>query len=607
MREMRGHGSGVVGASGVPRGLTEIARFSWHVRAGLSYSAASRLRLRRFPAQGYCHLLLLSLIFLVVGRVASGQAARPSNATHAAPTFRISGAVVNALSGEAVRNAAVRIGKSETGDTLQSVMTGEDGAFRFEGLAGGKYWLRAQARGFVDQAFDEHGGFSTGIVAGGAVDAEHLKFRLHPGASIAGQIVDEADEPVRDAQVNLYRRQTQEGREETIWSSGVATNDEGRYRFKDLASGTYFVAVQAKPWYAQDPRVNRAVRFEEGAGGEGAANEGELTASDRALDVAYPVTYYPGATEASAASPLVVKEGDRATADVRLIAVPALRVKVHRPTVGEEQIVANVMYRIFDGPEMPLPSQNTVTQKGEIELTGIAPGDYELRVQSYRQTPEMWTEHLALSSDVEVGVGERPESATVKGVVNLEGGTPRVQQWFVRMRNVATGEIRTAPVSEKGEFEFVTQPVMPGVYEVSVENVQDERVSRIAASGAKVLGQNVQITGAGSVALTITLRQGLGRVNGTVLREGKGAAGMMVVLVPQDVRNHLPLLRRDQSDLDGTFSLLQVLPGKYTVVAIQNGWDMDWMDPRVLDRYLKDGTAVEVRGDGAGEVKVEAQ
>jgi hypothetical protein len=81
----------------------------------------------------------------------------------------------------------------------------------------------------------------------------------------------------------------------------------------------------------------------------------------------------------------------------------------------------------------------------------------------------------------------------------------------------------------------------------------------------------------------------------------------MVVLVPQDARNNLPLLRRDQSDLDGTFSLLEVLPGKYTVVAVQHGWDMDWMDARVLDRYLKRGTTVEVRGDGVNEVKVEAQ
>jgi protocatechuate 3,4-dioxygenase beta subunit len=577
---------------------------------GLHSFAASRQELSRASGHGSALIILflfVTFILLLSASSAAGQAASPA---HAASTFRISGAVVNALSGEIVRNAAVRIGKSETGDALQSVTTGEDGGFRFEGLAAGKYWLRAQARGFADQAFEEHGGFSTGIVTGGKVDAEHLMFQLHPGASIAGQIVDESDEPVRDGQVMLYRRQMQEGREVTNWSAGMGVNDEGRYKFKDLAPGTYFVAVQAKPWYAQDPRVSRAVRFEDGAAAEGsanAANEPEPSAADRALDVAYPVTYYPGATEAGAASPVVLKEGDRATADVRLMAVPALRVRVNRPTVGEEPVGANVMYRIFDGPEMPLPSQSMVTQKGEIEVGGIAPGDYELRVQSYGQNREMWTEHLTLSTDAEVGVSERPESATVKGVVKMESGALRVQQWFVRLRKIATGEMQTAQVSEKGEFEFPTQPVLPGTYEVSVENTQDARVSRITASGAKVMGQSVQIPGAGAVALTITLRQGLGRVNGTVLREGKGAAGTMVVLVPQDARNNLPLLRRDQSDLDGTFSLLEVLPGKYTVVAVQHGWDMDWMDARVLDRYLKRGTTVEVRGDGVNEVKVEAQ
>jgi hypothetical protein len=38
------------------------------------------------------------------------------------------------------------------------------------------------------------------------------------------------------------------------------------------------------------------------------------------------------------------------------------------------------------------------------------------------------------------------------------------------------------------------------------------------------------------------------------------------------------LFRRDQSDLDGTFSLHGVIPGTYTVVAIDNGWDLDWCD-----------------------------
>ena len=32
------------------------------------------------------------------------------------------------------------------------------------------------------------------------------------------------------------------------------------------------------------------------------------------------------------------------------------------------------------------------------------------------------------------------------------------------------------------------------------------------------------------------------------------------------------LIRRDQSDSDGSFALRDVVPGQYTVVAIQDGW-----------------------------------
>ena len=55
------------------------------------------------------------------------------------------------------------------------------------------------------------------------------------------------------------------------------------------------------------------------------------------------------------------------------------------------------------------------------------------------------------------------------------------------------------------------------------------------------------------------------------------------------------LFRRDQSDLDGTFSLRDVTPGKYTLVAIENGWDLDWSQPEVIAVYAKHGRAVEVR------------
>jgi hypothetical protein len=533
-----------------------------------------------------------------------------------APKFRIGGAVVSGLTGEILRNAGVTMGQSETGDALQSTATGDDGGFRFEGVAAGKYWLRAHARGFVDQAFDEHEGFSTGIVVGGAVDAEHLMFRLTPVATIAGQIVDEANEPVRDAQVMLYQKQLRNGREVTSWTSTAPTNDEGRYRFRDLGPGTYLIAVQARPWYARDPQLApRMVLIEGGTaeGATGAANPVEPSAndqarSDRTLDVTYPVTFYPGATDQSGAAPVVLKGGDRQTADVRMNAVAALHVLVHRPTEVEAgPVVANLTRRIFGAPQMPVQVQSTQTQQGEMVLSGVAPGEYEVRVRSFGKTQETWTQQVVLITDTELNVSERPVIATVKGVVKMEGGATTGEQWLVQLVNRATRDRMNATVMPNGEFDFASQAVAPGTYEVSLGNAQDARVSRIAASGAKVMGQNIEISGAVQVQLTIMLREGLGRVNGTVLREGKGVAGAMVVLVPPDPGNNSPLVRRDQSDMDGTFSLRDVLPGKYTVVAIHDGWEMDWMDPRVLSRFLKGGEAVEVRADGKYEVKVGVQ
>lgn len=105
-------------------------------------------------------------------------------------------------------------------------------------------------------------------------------------------------------------------------------------------------------------------------------------------------------------------------------------------------------------------------------------------------------------------------------------------------------------------------------------------------------GQSIEIADATTVRLTLTLSQGLGQVSGTVLRGGRPLPGAMVVLVPEHRENNLSLFRRDQSDNDGTFTLPSVLPGKYTVVAIEAGWELAWSETNIIDRYLTKGTLV---------------
>jgi len=68
----------------------------------------------------------------------------------------------------------------------------------------------------------------------------------------------------------------------------------------------------------------------------------------------------------------------------------------------------------------------------------------------------------------------------------------------------------------------------------------------------------------------------------------------MVVLVPKLPESNPDLFRRDQSDLDGTFTLQRVIPGMYTVVAIVDGWDLDWSKPHVISKYVAHGQTVVV-------------
>jgi len=87
-------------------------------------------------------------------------------------------------------------------------------------------------------------------------------------------------------------------------------------------------------------------------------------------------------------------------------------------------------------------------------------------------------------------------------------------------------------------------------------------------------------------------------VEGVARRDGKGVAGVMVLLIPKDPEAFPELVRRDQSDSDGSFAIRDVPPGAYTAVAIENAWGdgnpMNWTRLEVMARYLPGGVAVTV-------------
>jgi hypothetical protein len=78
----------------------------------------------------------------------------------------------------------------------------------------------------------------------------------------------------------------------------------------------------------------------------------------------------------------------------------------------------------------------------------------------------------------------------------------------------------------------------------------------------------------------------------------------MVLLVPDDNRI---LFRRDQSDSDGTFTLGNIVPGRYRLLAVERGWELEWANQDVLSAFLKKSIPVEVHANDKLTRTVEVQ
>ena len=76
----------------------------------------------------------------------------------------------------------------------------------------------------------------------------------------------------------------------------------------------------------------------------------------------------------------------------------------------------------------------------------------------------------------------------------------------------------------------------------------------------------------------------------------------MVALVPKDPEAHLEMFRREQSDLDGTFVVRDVIPGSYTIVAVEDAWGFPWLQPGELGRYLLHGQELTITESMKGTV-----
>jgi hypothetical protein len=516
----------------------------------------------------------------------------------APPAYRISGVVVDAVTGVPVAHAEVSIsvGTDETKTTA-----GEDGRFVFQGLEAAKYPLFATAQGYVREGHNEHGGFQTAVAVGSAIDSEHVIFRLHRQVIITGRVTDEHGETVRQAQVMLFGTESTSGRHARFVQAQMQTDDLGEYRFARLQPGKYYVAVQARPWYAQ---TGFSYLPEQDRHSFRSTNRGP--SRDPSLDVVYPITFYPGVTDEQAAGELNLTAGEKVEANVPLQAVPAVHVRLANLPVGEIAIQIGANEKLFGTLDMALGVASAQISPGEYEVAGLPPGDVKLVVD---QGGSQGSSSRAIRTNVSEGEtldgAGTGATANVSGRVIFPAGDANPARGQVSLVGEDT-QGASAMLEKDGRFSFAA--VLEGAYKVSVNlPVSDEYVGGVYATGAKASGRDITISGAGNVQLNITMGRGVGQVTGVAKVDGKPTADVMVLLVPETGQNLEEDYRLDQSDSDGTFALGGILPGRYSLVAIEDGWDLEWTNGTVLKPYLAKGQTLQISANDQKKVVVEVQ
>jgi hypothetical protein len=199
---------------------------------------------------------------------------------------------------------------------------------------------------------------------------------------------------------------------------------------------------------------------------------------------------------------------------------------------------------------------------------------------------------IEATGDLEVNLGAGAPAYSVELKLRMADGSALPQPLGISLTSDDAGGIPLVayPGDDGARFDAVTAgrwsvqahgaPIPLGVVSVQV--------------GADAMVDNRIVVKEKTVTATAVLAEGKTSIEGFAKKDGKGEPGVMIVLVPRNPTASVELFRRDQSDSDGSFALLNVIPGEYTIVAIEDGWKVDWARPEVIARYLERGTPTTV-------------
>jgi hypothetical protein len=465
------------------------------------------------------------------------------------------------------------------GSIASTATTNQEGAFASPGLAAGNYVLTVRKDGYAAAGVEGRKlPSNSGIpVTVGPAQAKYRILLLREGI-LAGRVLDSAGRPVAAARATALRYAYAPDGARRLYSSlnSSTTNDRGEFRFFGLVPGEYFVKI-----------------------------DGEREQPE----------FYPGTTEESKASRIVVRAGEeerlgdivlnsprvnmRNTLTINMTGVEAngwesLKLEAFE---GESAIVT-VDFAIGLGLGNPftLPAEVSLKEKNYPVVASVVFPDGS----SFVGRGEVAPKDAGMLASVAMVKASRLTGQVL--VENADGSTRPLEGIWVN-----TQGRQSSRSADNGSFAVPALTDTPSAVTLQdgLGRLPETAYIASAKSGDRdVLAEGIRA--AGDTQLEIRVRTDGGTLVGTVTgATGEAILDGVVALLPDGPRRvpyHPHYAAR--TNLEGRFSMTGVAPGPYRIFAWRELYGAAYLNAEFMKDYAGKGTAVQIDSNGRIDVSL---
>jgi hypothetical protein len=422
-----------------------------------------------------------------------------------------------------------------------------------------------------------------------SADQQVLTIALTPEALVVGHILLPSVDYLDRIQVELYRREHQQGEEHWAAVGTTRSRVDGSFRFAELPAGTYKLVT--RELLDRDP-----LTFDPG---------GQL--------FGYVPVYYPSAPDFAAAEVIRLSAGTTFQANLSPI-----RREYYRVKVGVANAPPNIQLQVWPHGR-PGPGYSLGFNAEEQSIEGSLPdGNYTIRATSYGPAGMTGTLNIAVgdgpttgatmmllpNSSIRVSVTEEfvdPETLNrIRTMYNSGASNPRRPNYF----NVSLAPIEQfayipgaslRPPNGPDDESLVIENVQPGSYRVQATTGMGY-ISSITSGGGDLVHKPLLVSpGSAPPAIEINLRDDGAEVDGTVEVPSQGSTFRLPVVHFVPMADGGGQFRVAWASGDGRFQLQQLPPGAYRVLVFDRQRpDLEYATDEVLSQYDSKAQVIRV-------------